>query len=242
MWAEHLRPPTFHNYTVPEYSVEGIVLRRWDTGESDRRIAVLTPDRGKIYLTARGARKAGARLAAFTEPGTYASFGVGARRNAYVTQVQPLRGFAGLRADYTRLLCALALLETVDAVCPEDQPVPEVFGICHDGLEAIASNEGALAALCWIDLRLMQATGHGPDFSGAPRRLSPEDGGAAITASRYAFDVSREVALTLAKLQAVDSPPPRLKLGHDVAAAICRFWEVYAGKKLAARKALLDTS
>ncbi|MEO7454461.1 MAG: DNA repair protein RecO, partial [Fimbriimonadales bacterium] len=199
---------------MAEFTVEGIVLRRWDTGESDRRLAVLTPDRGKIYLTARGSRKAGARLAAFTEPGTHASFGVGARRNAYVTQVQPLQGFSGLRSDYVRLMCALALFEVVDAVSPEDQPVPETYTECVAAVSAIASGE-PVAALCWFDLRLMASTGHGPDFSRPSLLLSPEDGGAATAVSRDAFSVSKEVAITLSKLQGLPSPPEKLKGGGE---------------------------
>lgn len=219
------------------------MLRRWDSGESDRRIALLTPDRGKIYVTARGARKAGARLSGSTEPGTYANFAIAARRNAYVTQVQQIRSFAELRSDYKRLMCALTLLETADAVAPEDQSVPEVFETCLAGIVAIEANENPLAALCWIDLKLMSAIGVAPDFGGAMRasalRLSPEDGGAATGSSRDSFEASREVVVALAKLQELAEPPPKLKKASDVAACLARFWEVYAGKKLSARQALL---
>jgi len=225
---------------VPEFSVEGIVLRRWDSGESDRRIAVLTSDRGKIYLTARGARKSGARLAAYTEPGTYARFGVGARRNAYLTQAQPLRSFAQLRSDYARLMCAMSLFETVDAVCPEDQDSPEIFSECMQGLGCIESGE-PVAALCWTDLRLMAATGHGPDFSRPSRILSPQDGGAATASSLDAFEVSKETAIALSKLQQIGEPPSSLKRPRDVAQAILRFWETYAGKKLVARRTMVSS-
>jgi DNA repair protein RecO (recombination protein O) len=224
---------------VAEYSVEGIVLRRWDSGESDRRVAVLTSDRGKIYLTARGARKARARLAPFTEPGTYAKFAVGARKNAYMTQVEPLKSFA-LRTDYSRLMCALALFEVIDAVCPEDHPVQEIYDEMLIALNAISSGD-PVAALCWSDLRMMAATGHGPDFSRPSRMLSPEDGGAATDTSIDAFEVSREVAIALSKLQQLDRPPDRLQFSKDVATAILRFWETYAGKRLVARKSLIDS-
>ena len=225
---------------MAEFTVEGIVLRRWDSGESDRRIALLTPDRGKIYLTARGARKAGARLAPFTEPATYAAFGVGARRNAYVTQVQPLQGFAGLRTDYLRLMCVLAFLEVVDAVLSEDQPAPEVFEDCVSGINAICGSD-PVAALCWIDLRLMASTGHGPDFSRPSTMLSPEDGGVASIRSRDSFSVSKEVAITLSKLQSLTESPEKMKGSADVAAAILRFWETYASKKLVARRSLIES-
>ena len=225
---------------MAEFTVEGIVLRRWDSGESDRRIAVLTPDRGKIYLTARGARKSGARLAPFTEPGTYANFAVGARKNAYLTQVQPVRAFTALRSDYTRLMAAMALFEVVDAVAPEDQPLPEIFGDCLMGIEAIAAAD-PIAALCWIDLRLMTSTGHGPDFSRPNTALSPEDGGAATASSMDAFEVTKEVAITLQKIQQLAEPPPKLKTGKDTAQAILKFWETYAHKKLIARRTLIDS-
>ena len=225
---------------MAEYTVEGIVLRRWDSGESDRRVAVLTPDRGKIYLTARGARKAGARLAPFTEPGTYATFAVGARRNAYMTQVQPLQGFHSLRSDYTRLMCALALFEVVDAISPEDQPVPETFEECMLAVAAI-SNGDPMAALCWADLRIMACTGHGPDFSRPTLLLSPEDGGPATFGSRDSFEVSKEVAIALSRLQQIGEPPEKLKGAMEVAKAILRFWETYAGKKLVARRSLIDS-
>ena len=216
------------------------MLRRWDSGESDRRVAVLTPDRGKIYLTARGARKAGARLAPYTEPGTHASFAIGARRNAYMTQVQPLQGFYALRNDYTRLMCALALFEVVDAVSPEDQPVPETFEECILAIAAISEGD-PMAALCWADLRIMACTGHGPDFSKPNLHLSPEDGGAATYSSRDSFEVSKEVAIALSRLQQIGRPPQKLKGATDVAQAILRFWETYAGKKLVARRSLIDS-
>lgn len=226
---------------MPEYSVEGIVLRRWDSGESDRRIAVLTSDRGKIYLTARGSRKSGARLSAYTEPGTYARFGVGARRNAYVTQAQAVRGFGKLRTDYSRLMCALSLFETVDAVCPEGQETPEVFCECLRGIEAIEAGD-PVAALSWIDLRLMAAIGHGPDFSQPSKFLSPEDGGVATPSSVDAFEVTKEVAIALSKLQQLDDPPPSLKQPKAVAQAVLRFWETYAHRKLVTRRAMIDAT
>ena len=42
----------------------GVVLRVTDTKETDRILTVLTPDRGKIPLIARGARRKNSRLAA----------------------------------------------------------------------------------------------------------------------------------------------------------------------------------
>ena len=42
----------------------GLVLRETVTRETDKILTVLTPDRGKISLIARGARRKNSRLAA----------------------------------------------------------------------------------------------------------------------------------------------------------------------------------
>jgi len=46
------------------------------------------------------------------------------KKNAFVTQVQPVSSFPGLRADYERLSFGQALAELAAAVMPHEQPVP----------------------------------------------------------------------------------------------------------------------
>ena len=42
----------------------GLVLRETDTRDADKILTVLTPDRGKLAVIARGARRKGSRVAA----------------------------------------------------------------------------------------------------------------------------------------------------------------------------------
>ena len=50
-----------------QYRTRGIVLRRRDFDEADRLLTVLTRDRGKLTLLAKGARKISSRKAAHVD-------------------------------------------------------------------------------------------------------------------------------------------------------------------------------
>jgi DNA repair protein RecO (recombination protein O) len=239
---------------LADIAVEGVVLRRWDSGESDRRIAILTREMGKIYAVARGARKANARLAGVSEPLMHAQFGIAQGRSAnYITQAQPLAAFSRLRDDYSRLMCGVAFLEAVDAVLHVGEPHPEAFELCLVALPAIEEAREPLAPLTWADLRLMEIAGFGPEFSvsvesgkalrGSQVLLSPSAGGALLLGESELQDgrlVAREVAITLALVQELVEPPPYFKRARDVAKALLPFWVEVAGRDLPARRAILS--
>ena len=50
------------------YKTPGIVLTRFDLGEADRVLTVLTPHEGKLKVIAKGVRKPTSRLGGSLEP------------------------------------------------------------------------------------------------------------------------------------------------------------------------------
>jgi recombinational DNA repair protein (RecF pathway) len=150
------------------------------------------------------------------------------------------------------LICGLALLETVDALLPLDQPAPDVYLLCLGALTAIEAAQEPLAALCWADLKLMQEAGFSPEFAvsadsgkelrGPTLALSPSRGGALLlvesTHVTDALEVPREIVITLAKLQALQSPPEHLKRVKETASVLLAFWREFASRDLPARAVL----
>ena len=78
----------------------GVVLRVTDTKETDRILTVLTPDRGKIPLIARGARRKNSRLAAACQMPAYSELTIYKRGGWYLLdEASPIELFDGLGRD-----------------------------------------------------------------------------------------------------------------------------------------------
>ena len=89
----------------------GVVLRVTDTKETDRILTVLTADRGKIPLIARGARRKNSRLAAACQMPAYSELTIFKRGSWYMLdEASPIELFDGLGRDIELLLNALYAL------------------------------------------------------------------------------------------------------------------------------------
>ena len=81
-------------------SLTGMVLLAASFGEADRRVVLLTRERGKITAFAHGARRPGSALMAVTRPFVFGTFNVFEGRSAYTLQsAQPVCYFDELSAD-----------------------------------------------------------------------------------------------------------------------------------------------
>jgi DNA repair protein RecO (recombination protein O) len=223
---------------MAEARLQAVVLRRTDSGESDRRLTLFTREEGRMDVIAKGARKGGSRLAGVSEPLSCATFQVAVgRRRRYVTQAQPVSSFPGLRADYERLSLALALCEAYAAVCQPDNPDPDGFDLLVLSLRTLEAHPSPAVALVWAELRLLHAEGVQPGWIACavdggqiaedPAWLSPTAGG--YVSQQYSrefadrFQVAAEVAIGLAKTAELDGPPVRLKRAPECLRALLPF-------------------
>lgn len=238
---------------MPELALKAIVLRRRDSGESDRRLTLLTRESGKIDVVAKGARKSASRLAGPSEPLSIANFFIASgRRNSFVTQAQPLPAFRGLRKDFDRISFGLALAELYAAVLPFDEAVPEIFDLLEKSLSALETSEKPLVASIWAQTALLRASGVLPQFDScvvcqtrentAEAQLSPRAGGLLCTAHApqflERFKVRREAVIGLERVALLSAPPSNLKFSDECFHALTPFWRHFAEAPLPANEAL----
>lgn len=211
---------------------------------------------GKIDAIAKGARKAGSRLAGVSDPLTLGHFSLAKGKvNRFVSQAQPIRAFRGLRQDYDRLQHALALLELVVAIFPYDQERPGSLEFLEAALGAIETHAKPTVALVWAEVKLLFEEGAMPNFTecnltGTPVGdwepwLSPSAGGVvrrdAASKLMDAFPSSIPVVVGLSKIQAWDAPPPNLRQAGDCLRALLPFWKTFADCPLFAHEELLNS-
>ena len=209
-------------------------------------------------MVAKGARKAGSRLAGSSDPLTAAQLSIATgKKNAFITQTQPLASFRGLRTDYERLSFALALLELYAAVVPYEQPDTEIYDLLLLSLQALETREKPLVALVWCELQLLSYSGFLPQFDvsavsgealtskafGSEVYLSPNAGGFVTPAESSSFSdrfrARTEAVIGLARCAELAEPPANLKFADECLMALFPFWRHVAESALPANDSVV---
>ena len=234
--------------------MDAVVLRRRDSGESDRRLTLFTQQLGKIDVVAKGARKPTSRLAGSSDPLTVARFTFApGKSNRYITQAQPATGFLAFRQDYDRLQIGLALLELAEAVLPWEHPDEEAFLTLMRALAHVNAHDKPYIAVLWSQLRLLDVSGFLPMFlecsvTGAPLGearawFSPAAGGYVAAGSAQEFGdrelVPAEVLIGLGKLSEREEPPANFKMAQECGVLLLRIWRYVIDAPLKANEALV---
>ena len=153
---------------------EAIVLGSRKSSEANRVVFLLTQHHGKVVVAANGARKSkngtGARLSPMNHVDVLVRPG---RGMATVEEVRLVTVQHRLHGDLVRLAQGLAMLEVVDKMTPEHEPVPRIFAMLRGALATLeeTSSPLVLGAFFW---KLLELEGAGPVVSACARCGSKE--------------------------------------------------------------------
>lgn len=119
-------------------NVTGMILKSEPIGEYDRRVVILTKERGKVSAFARGARRPGSRFMAATNPFCFGEFKLYPGKNAYTLQdVHIDNFFEELRNDFVGAYYGFYFMEIADYYARENNDDKELLKLLYQSMRAI---------------------------------------------------------------------------------------------------------
>lgn len=121
--------------------IRGLVLRETETKEADKILTLLTAERGKLSVIARGARRKNCKFAACAQSLAWSEWTLYQRGQWYYAGEgsSTLELFDGLRTELEALALGFYLSELTEAVTTEETPAEELLRHLLNGLYALSA-------------------------------------------------------------------------------------------------------
>ena len=119
--------------------VTGMIIKAVPIGEYDRRLVLLTKEKGKITAFARGARKPNSRFVASTNLFCFGTFKLYAGRDSYtLSETEISNYFEDLRMDFEGAYYGMYFLEIADYYTRENNDEREMLKLLYQSLRAVS--------------------------------------------------------------------------------------------------------
>lgn len=162
----------------------GIILSRTDYGEADRILTVLTPDKGKLRLMARGVRRVKSKLAGGIElfSTSHITYIEGKSELGTLISTRLVRHYGHIVQDIDRVQLGYELIKLLNKAT-EDHPEGEYYQLLEQAFAALDDPEITPQLIkTAFEARLVRLAGHTPNLTTDTdgRKLDPE--------TAYGFD------------------------------------------------------
>ena len=146
------------------YVTEAIVLSRFDYGEADRILTLITPSGGKIKAIAKGIRRQKSRIGGSLEPFAELRVALAMGRNfEIVTQVSVIHPWLKLRDNLVSFGTASYLAELADGTLEERHGAENVYLLLKRAYELLDVGMAPGRVARWFEMHLADELGVRPE-------------------------------------------------------------------------------
>lgn len=172
---------------VAQEKSEAIVLRGVDFGDTSRIVTLITPDRGRMAVLAKGARRKNSALSAVLDTFNRIEMVYGWKSGREVQTLMEaalLDAYPGIKGDLGRSAYAAFPLELAGRAAHENEPSEALYAALVQGLAGMNAWRGAAQAhAAWQTLLLLEAAGFAPALDHCARCGGPLRGALYFTPS-----------------------------------------------------------
>lgn len=146
-------------------TVTGIILSATPIGEYDRRVVILTKEKGKISAFAKGARRQNSVLMGMTNPFSFGEFILYEGRTSYnITQANILNYFMELSTDFNGTYYGFYFMEFADYYTREYNDERQMLRLLYQSLRALSSKKIPYELVRYIfELKALVINGEYPE-------------------------------------------------------------------------------
>lgn len=145
------------------FNTVGIILRRYPLGEKDKLLVILSPQFGKLRVSARGARQSSSKLAGTTEPLVIANMHLVKGMTFHVlAQAECIETFPQIKQDITWISYASFLCELVERLTVDEDPAADLYEILVQSLYLLTVTSDAAALILAAQWHILHLSGYLP--------------------------------------------------------------------------------
>ncbi len=146
------------------YTTEAIVLSRFDLGEADRVLTLITPGIGKLKAIAKGVRRPTSRLGGSLEPFAELTIALARGRTFdIVTQVSVGHAWLNLRDDLESTATAWYIAELADRSLEERHAAEPLYALLRRAYELLDAAMAPARVARWYEMHLLDELGVRPE-------------------------------------------------------------------------------